>query len=336
MSYANLTHHFCRMVNDGLTQGEDRSSMVLKDLQSGASKEDESLLLESMYQNFCAAMEPSSFFNAAIQIPDERFEQGYELLKLTFDIAELDSRSRFITMLEQARQKNYHAPMVLLGRFWRVLGPQIYDHAGQLHHFYYDPLTVSENIVGVISGNYMALLSNHSQKAPAGIGAIGNLAIREHFRGGKGHGTFLMNIFEKEMEAIAAFRGEDLQLIALEAQRESVGFWLKNGYRCVEGTRYAQPPLDFDSTTGERTHDEVPETLMVKIPGKPDALYVDTQLLADTVYAMYQNWSLARTISYSPAARKRAEDYVLGKVFAEFRASLPEEESRIRLTETIG
>jgi hypothetical protein len=63
----------------------------------------------------------------------------------------------------------------------------------------------------------------------------------------------------------------------------------------------------------------------------------ENKIIINSVYAIYQCWSLAKKpISYPPSARKQAVDYVLGKVFTEFLASLPKEESTIRLTETIN
>jgi hypothetical protein len=336
MSGTDLIKRFCDVVNDGLSRGEDQTSQALKDLQQQVQTQDELVLLENIYQNFCAAINPTNFFNAAVRVLDERFEQCYELLRITFEEDERDSRKRLIGMLEMAQVESTPAPLVLMGRFWRVSGSHIYDQSGQLRRFYYDPLAVSENIVGAISGNYMPIQSLHTEKTGTSIGAIGNMATRVYFRGKQGHGTNLAQAFEKQIETMASSRGDKLQLMALEAQKDSVGFWLKNGYRWAEGTRYAQPPLDFDPVTGERNFDEVPEFLMVKLIDNPGASYVDAQLLADSVYTMYQNWCLAKTVNYPPVARKRAVDYVIGKVFSEFLQSLPKEGGMVRLTETVG
>lgn len=336
MSDTNLIERFCDAVNHGLSQGQNLASQTLETLQQEAKTQDELELLENMYQNFCAAMNPATFFNATARVLGERFEQCYELLRITFEEDERDSRKRLIGMLEMAQDERTPAPLVLMSRLWCVSGSHIYDQSGQLRRFYYDPLAISENIVGAISGNYMPIESLHAEKKGTSIGAIGNQATRVYFRGKGGHGTNLAQAFEKQIAAMASSRGDKLQLMALEAQKDSVGFWLKNGYRWAEGTRYAQPPLDFDPVTGERNFDEVPEILMVKLIDNPDATAIDAQLLADTVYTMYQNWCLAKTVNYPPAARKRAVDYVIGKVYSEFLQSLPKEGGMVRLTRTVG
>ncbi len=224
-------------------------------------------------------------------------------------------------MLERLNEPGNTYPFVMMGRLWRASGPQEYDLAGRLVRFAFDPLTVTESIVSSISGHYMSLQPVGRSKQS--IGAIGNLVTREQFRGGQGHGTELIQAFEQESARIAAGRGERLELYVLEAQEESQGFWYKRGYRWPSGTRYAQPPLEFDPTTGERLHNEVPETLMVKIPGKPDTTSVDARLLTDAVRIMYLNWCLAETKTYPVVAARRAEEYVMGKVLGEFRDSLP-------------
>ena len=217
----------------------------------------------------------------------------------------------------------------------RTVGVQQYNPTGQLLHFTYDPLSTTETIVGALAGNYMPLQSPHAPQTQSSIGAIGNVAVREHLRGRGGHGTALASTFEQHILATATTRGETVQLFILEAEERSVGFWLKMGYRWAQGTHYAQPPIAFDPVNGTRFYDEVPEILMVKLPAHPTATAIDAQLLSDAVYTMYQNWCLAGTKTYSPQAQKKAEAYVLGKVFGTFQASLPKESKDVPLTTAV-
>lgn len=323
MNRTEVIQRFCEIVNNGLSQGKDYGKVAHEQLISAVSEPSQKSLLDQMYQNYCKAQEPDNFLNLRIWEPDERFEQCYELIRLTFGAAEREPRQRYLDMLEYLKEEHHPSPPVIIGRFWHVSGPQQYDASGQLKGFGFDPLIVTDSIMSVISGNYMKLYPPQRQKE--GIGAIGHLATRSHFRRGKGHGTVLLQAFEREVEAIAAERGEKLQLIVLEAEEDSWWFWAKQGYRWPAGSRYFQPPLEFDPVTGERLHDEVPELLMVKIWNNSSASQIDSKLLIDTVRTMYQNWCLAKivTYSFSKEAVQRATDYVMGKIFTDFLASLP-------------
>jgi hypothetical protein len=326
-----LIERFSDAVNAGLAQGHDESAQAYAALQSIAAEQRGAVeVLDLLARSFHDAQQPERFFDARVGQPNERFEQCYELLRRVFDEAEREPKDRFIAMINALRDPNEPAPLVLIGRFWRALGPQQYDAAGALRRFVFDPTMALDSIVSVLSANYMSLAWIRDQRA--GIGAIGHLATRERFRRGQGHGTALLETFEGEVARIAAARGERLELIALEAQEESEAFWFKRGYRWARGTRYAQPPLDFDRDTGERFYDEVPETLMVKVPGLPMAASVAAPLLVDAVRTMYQNWCLARTVGYPLAAAQRAADYVMGKVLGDFIASLPPDGAPVPLS----
>lgn len=325
MNRAEVIQRFCEIVNNGLSQGKDVGKVAYEQLTSTISEPGEKSLLDQLYQNYCRAQEPDNFFNLRIREPDERFEQCYELMRLTFDEAEREPRERYADLLKLPEEEylSHPSPPVMIGRFWHVSGPQQYDDSGQLKDFGFDPLVVTDSIMGVISGNYMSMHPSHRQKE--GMGAIGHIATRSHFRHGKGHGSILLHAFEQEVEAIANARGEKLQLILLEAEEQSWWFWAKQGYRWPAGSRYFQPPLEFDPLTGERLHNEVPELLMVKIWNDPSASQIDSKLLIDAVHTMYQNWCLAKivTYSFSKEAIQRATDYVMGKIFTDFLASLP-------------
>ena len=284
-------------------------------------------LVERLAENARQAIQPGEFYAARALRPDLVFEQCDALLRESFEPDVLDPKERMVLMLERLRDPGNTFPFVLMGRFWRVSGPQHYDTAGGLTHFDFDPLAATEGIAASVSGHYMTM--QPVGRPGESIGALGNIVTRERFRRGQGHGTALTDAFEREMVRIAAARGETLRLYILESEEDSQGFWYKRGYRWPQGTRYAQPPLEFDPQSGERLHDEVPETLMVKMAGARDATSVDAELLTAAVRVMYLNWCLAATVGtfgerpFPPAAAKRAEEYVLGKVLGEFRASLP-------------
>jgi hypothetical protein len=323
MNHLELIERFCEIVNKGLAQGKECDKEAYEQLLTMLSENDQCSLLDQLAQNYCLAQEPTNFSNLRIGKPDERFEQCYELLHMTFDEDVLDPKSTFAANLALYEKEQHPTPPIIVGRFWQVSGPQQYDPTGQLKSFGFDPLTITNSVAGVISGNYMSMVPALRQNAS--MGAIGHLATRRHLRRGGGHGTALLQAFEQEVSALAAARGETLQVILLEAETDSWQFWAKRGYRWPAGSRYCQPPLEFDPVTGERFHDEVPELLMVKLCQDPLATHIDTKLLLDAVHTMYQNWCVPETTlaTFTAEAAQRATDYVFGKVFAEFEASLP-------------
>ncbi len=219
-------------------------------------------------------------------------------------------------------------PFVMIGRFWQVSGVQQYDRAGRLAGFGADPLSITEQPAGVISGTYMTLLSTAALRQ--GIGAIGHLATRPALRRTGGHGHALTVEFEREIMAVAAARNETTRLLVLEAEPDAMAFWAKQGYRWPVGSRYAQPPLDFDPDTCERLYDEVPVLLMVKDPLDPGGASVPQWLLQDTVKTLYEHWYLGRVRAFAPAAARRAEQFI-EKVFSVFGASLAPEDGAVPL-----
>ncbi len=321
MSDEEMIARFCGALNDRLERGQPTPDVAGTALAEIAGDGADQALADRLAANARQAIQPREFFDARALAPDLVFEQCDALLRVSFDPAELEPKARFAAMIERLRDPSHTWPLLMMGRFWRVSGPQRYDPAGRLVRYGFDPLTVTESIAAAVCGHYMSL--QPIGRPGESIGALGNIVTREHFRGGQGHGSALTEAFEREMERVAQARGETLRLYILESQDDSQGFWYRQGYRWPRDTRYAQPPLEFDPTTGERIHDEVPETLMVKVPGQPDATEMDAELLTAAVRIMYINWCLAETRKFQPAAARRAEEYVLGKVLGEFRASLP-------------
>jgi hypothetical protein len=318
MSDAETVNRFSRTINEGLAQGGSAAEVLRAALEAAGDSDAE--LAERLGESFREAVEPRAFFHQRVLRPDLYFEQCDALLRVSFDPAELEPKDRLVRMIEHLSDPTHTFPFVLQGRFWRVSGPQRYDTTGRLEQFDFDPLVVTESIVSVVAGHYMSMRPVGRR---GGIGALGNIVTRERFRGGQGHGAALVQAFEQETARLAESRREKLEIYLLESQVDSQGFWYKQGFRWPRNTKYAQPPLEFDPATGERLHDEVPETLMVKLPGKPDATSVDAGLLTDAVRTMYLGWCLEDARQFPPAAARRAEEYVMGKVLGEFRASLP-------------
>ncbi len=278
---------------------------------------DRALLVQALGE----ALHPTRFFNERIIKPDARFQATYALLAYSFDEAERDPYDRFLTMLANTASCANDHPIIMMDRYAQIPGVQRYDNDGVLRHFSYNPAATTELTVSLVSGNYMSLMRASSLRES--IGAIGHLVTRLHFRRGQGHGSRMLQAFEDEVAAEARRRGETLKLVALEAEPDSVGFWYKQGYRWVKDTTYAQPPLDFDPVTGVPIHPEVPETLMVKLIGAPEATSIDTTLIKDTVKMMYENWCIEKAAEFGPIVTNVARDYVFGKVYRAFLDSLP-------------
>jgi hypothetical protein len=232
--------------------------------------------------------------------------------------------------MKSSEDQQHLSPMIMIGRYWQTLGSQLYDDQGKLIQFHYDPLTTSEHLAAVVSGSYMSMSETGSPGES--IGVMSHLVTREGFRRKYGHGTSLMQAFERDVYHIAANRDEHPALILLEAQQQSLQFWYNHGYRWPAKTRYAQPPLEFDPVTGEHLYDPVPEILMVKMLGARANTYIDVTLLKRAVQTMYNFWFLSALESYPPEAQEKARAYI-DEVFADFVSSLPEEPSTILLTD---
>jgi hypothetical protein len=321
-----LVAQFVTRVNDALDSGQFDVAPIYQAMLAQAATEDERAPLDEVYQNFREAAHPTEFTTRCIEGPGPDFETCYELLRQTFQPDVLSPRAGYVRHFvarERTTIAEQPVPLVMLGRFWRVSGLQRYDAAGRLVRFDHDSLAVTEHMASVISGQYMSLLTQLTQAGRGlAIAAVGHLATRAALRRGGGHGRALVAAFEREIAALAAARGETDCLIVLEAEHDAMTFWAKQGYRWPLGSRYAQPPLEFDPASGERLYDEAPELFMVKDPRHPAATSVPASLLRDTVQTLYDNWCLAQARTFAPHAATRAAEYV-GKVYAAFDASLP-------------
>ncbi len=325
MDKTTIIEQFCDAVNAGLKQQENYVDKVYNELKQ-STEDDEDLLevLHDLLQTFTAAYQPEQFETSRILELGLPFDQCYALLNAIFSPDILESKEVFAQALTDPSSSGASNTYTLIGRFWTVSGTQIYDLSGQLVHFTYDPLTITTSVAATISADYILLNATpHS-----GIGAVGQVASRATMRG-QGHGKQIVDVFETEMQRIAAARKEELKLLILEAEAGAREFWASRGYRWPAGVRYVQPPIRFNLVTGEPLAKPVPELLMVKPLVNGNDQEIDRQLLIDAVQSMYRQWYLPE--ADSDAASARIESLVMGKLFSEFIASLPPDDAPIRL-----
>lgn len=322
-----LIELFSDLVNQGLAQGEDRGKASYEQLR-GQIPEENTALLEHLYENYQQAYQPTEFITREVDDVDAQFEEWYELQRITFDPSVLSARENYA---EGFRHRNAIAAprprtAVRLCRSFRVSGAHRYDADGKLVKFQFDPLVVVESAVCIISGGYMDLRSvGRPQDASAGIG---HMATRVHFRR-QGHAKAVVQQFEKEIAAIAESNEQTLKIMLLEAEVGSRSFWASCGYRYPAGSRYYQPPIDFNLDTGERLFDEVPELLMGKVFQSATPESMDKALLLDAVRVLYQRWYAGE--GNNPEATQKIQDYVFGKLFEDFVSSLSSETEQIPL-----
>ncbi|HLV97670.1 MAG TPA: hypothetical protein VKT82_03235 [Ktedonobacterales bacterium] len=311
-----LIRKFCKQVNGALAQQQDRSGEIYTALKATLADDSLLSLLESLKRDFEAANHPSQFVNQRIMTPGTQLDQCYELLSMALGEDILDPKDAYAGPLLAERPPGVPLDYTMIGRFWSVSGLQQYSPNGTLMKYHFDPLTVTNSVAAVVTGNYIAL-----EKHPGlGIGGIGQAASRPGMRG-QGHGKFVVEAFEAEMSRIAAASGQQLCLMVLEAEEASRPFWAGRGYRYPIGTRYKQPPIDYDRVTGKPLFPAVPELLMVKPIGDDTDEAVDRALLIDAVHSLYNKWYM---FDYIPEkARPEAEAYVFGTLFRDFLDSLP-------------
>ncbi len=299
--------------NRALADGAEPDEGVLAMLMAADAD-----LMNQMQTAFKAAQQPNAFFDESIWCIDERFEMGYELMRLTFEPDVLDPRSAYVEWLGGRTEPI--PDCVMIGRYWRVSGRHRYAQDGQLVHFEFDPLVSTESVASVIAASYF------SHDSPVlgqqvGVGAISYLATRPALRGKGGHGRHLLEAFEAALHQLAARQNEPLRAIVLESEGRAMGFWSKMGFRCAEGSHYIQPPLSFDPRTGEPISNTAPETFMVKFMdgSSPDCIRRDE--LLELVHLTYERWYSPNLDTETATARARA--LVFDELFGVFRDSLP-------------
>jgi hypothetical protein len=311
-----LIEQFSTFVNEGFRSAEDRSTLAYNLLRAQLA-DHEMALLDQLYENYREAIQPSEFVTHHITTVDALFEQAYELERITFNPAVLSPREKYVHRYRQLAVSGKPRPYIMLCRAFRVAGAHRYDTAGHLIQFNFDPLAAVEGPVCATSATYIDMSS--VGRPSDGIIGIGHLATREYFRR-KGHARAVIEQLEQESVTLAAQMGQQLRLILLESEPDARSFWASCGYRYPLGSRYYQPPIDFDPDTGYPLFEEVPELLMVKVIESPKKHTVDRVLMLDSVKALYQRWYTSE--ANNPAASQKIYDYVFGKLFEDFAASL--------------
>jgi hypothetical protein len=319
-----LIQNFCAQVNEALTQNKDHSVEIYEALKATITDDALLSILDSLKRNFDAANHPNQFVNLRITTPDTQFDQCYELLSATLGEEILNPKEYYARLLLAERPPGEPLDCVIVGRFWSVSGPQQYSSDGMLIKYHFDLLTVANSIAAAVAGDYIPL-EKHKE---LGIGGLGQAASRPGMRG-QGHGKSVVEAFEAEMTQIAAAHGQQLCMMILEAEPASRRFWAGCGYRYPMGTRYMQPPIDYDRVSGKPLFPAVPELLMVKPLGNSMGNSIDRELLIDAVYSLYKKWYI---FDYIPEkARPEAEAYVFGTLFKDFLDSLPPGDGHVPL-----
>ncbi len=301
----------CAAINKSLST---RAGLDVTDLQQHGPVD----LFESIMATYAAAIRPTDFYHVPIWKLDDRFEQAYELLRMTFAPEVLDPREMYVNWLAGLNEPPDES--VMIGRFWRVSGRQTYDAEGVLTHFKFDPLTSTESIVGVVIGDFTQL------NATVGFGAIGYLATRPALRG-QGHGQALTHAFDEAVAGIAQQQGLQLVGNVLEAEDRARQFWAKQGYRYPRDSQYVQPSLNFDPVTGQPLDEPVPEMLMLKFVDERASVPRD-ELIA-IVRRLYENWYMPELAAET--AMPRANQHVFDTCLQGFIDSVAASSEQIDL-----
>jgi len=292
-----------------------RARIRYDDVESVAS-------LNQAYELYQKAADPCSFYNVKVQKPDERFEKIYALMKHIFEVQVLESKERLADSIIRTELGVHKFPCIIIARAFTVPGTQLYDDNGNLTRFSADAVGETEVIVSFVSGNYMPLKRSYTGCA---IGAVGHLATLSRFRRNQEHrhGSSVLKAFLETTSIMARERKERLTLVAVEATEDSKGFWYRNGFRWAQDTTYAQPPLAFNTETGDPIFGEVPELLMI-LPMRGETA-ISKQLLKESVRTMYVNWCLDKYRRLPRVdVKNMIRHYVMGKVFRQFLSSLNE------------
>ena len=298
-----IIENVSRIINEALAAGSPPDEASLHQW-----RDQDPALVAQILEAYHNAAHPTDFYNVPMWRIDDRFEQAYELLRLTFPAHKLEARDVFVGWLGSLA-----APpddFVMIGRFWRVSGRQTYTPDGTLHHFVFDPLTSTESIASVIIGDYASLGNG------TGFGAIGYLATRPALRGGRGHGSALSMAFETAVAAWANKHGERLRCIVLEAEYRARFYWAKQGYRYPRGSVYITPSLTFDPVTGEPTGSETVDELMLKFMDGSSPTDIARDELLVLVRTLYDTWYIPELAD--PTAAAKAAHYIREIVYRRF------------------
>lgn len=282
-------------------------------------------LVAQIMDAYHAAIDPTQFEHELIWQLTPRFEQAFELMRITFDRDVLDPRAGYAQWFSHITEPPSDSAMI--GRFWRASGRHTYSPDGALQHFDFDPLVATESVACVVTGNYFSLQEATGQAV--GIGAIGYLATRSAMRRGRGHGTQLTAALETFLQARASELGETLRAIILESLPAAQPFWAKMGYRWPENSRYIQPPLNFDPQTGEATSDTADEYFMLKFMDGTPTEQISYDEMVNLVRVTYEHWYHPQLDT--PQATERANQYIMGELLNTFAESIKTPDNVVRL-----
>lgn len=279
-------------------------------------------LLDALRDMHAEASQPTVFYQQPLTSLDARFEQVYELMRLTFDYAALEDRRVYRRAFQEQAAEDHCE--IAWGRFFRVLGAHRYTPAGQLECFHFDRLSVTEGVVGVVQGGCFPL------SAADMLAGLGYLAVRTGFQRRFGHGQALLTAFEQQALDCASRLGRRLRFIVLESEDSASSYWYKRGYRWPDGSRYTQPSLHRDPATGAALAPPARKHFMLKCLDDADAEALDYELLCDSLHALYEGWYAPGSDVPAAAARRIRAD-VFGDLAADFERSLRVVDGRVAL-----
>jgi deoxyhypusine synthase len=240
---------------------------------------------------------------------DDWLRIAYDLLLSEFDSNVLDPYERYVEWLGLNQRGEHPFPFLMMVAFVR----------------YRD----TAHLIGVISGNVMRV-RNVVTVDPASdqtcFFAIGHQVTSPVVRkaGIKGVGSKLWQAAQELARTWAQNLDGVLRYSVGEAENDSLGFLTKMGCLWPQGVTYWQPPLEFDSQ-GTFVHPEVPEILVFVPLEGVSADTISRSLLLEIIATIYLNWSLYKYRGkLSPEAMQRAEQYVMGDLFARVRRRMPD------------
>jgi hypothetical protein len=228
-----------------------------------------------------------------LETPGPMLDAGYELLTRAFDPAVVDSKDTYEELLSKDGLRLDGFPLICMAAYFARGRDRL--------------------LAGHLAGNLMWI---DREKRLLQL-AIGNIATSPALlqRNVRGVGTALWQAAIATAKEEAIKPSGRLAYSVAEAEADSLGFWRKRGYLQPAGVCYLQPPLEFDEH-GERIHDEVPETFLIRPLGNSNVQSIDAGTLRQMVLAIYRNWCLETNRgTLSPAALKTAEAYVMKRVF---------------------
>lgn len=260
---------------------------------------------------------------------DSKFRAGFALEQQEFAEDALDPQSRLALWLKETADGTHEFPF--LNTVATLKGKDDY-------------------VVGVFDGNLMEVrdwnrVDPLSLKAPAlptneCIFVVGRQATSRYIRDKvRGIGSRLFTFSVEAAAQQAKSLGKTLKYMVLESEPESVGFWLKQGFRAPSNTTYLQPPLEFDPATGNPLKGTRPEVLMF-LPVNTDITYLPRQDFINAVATIYTYWSvhpfaqeikeklnlLRQKEEQLIRAQAMAERAVLQDLMAQIQMATPDEE----------